>query len=564
MKFNRNTFLLHANIIFFCLALTLISSCSNSEKKDTFIQIDQISILTQKKAPLTAEELNNWHFKDIFKDTIPGISLEKTYAFLKDRPVQKPVIVAIIDMAIDIEHEDLKGRIWKNLGEIPENGIDDDDNRYIDDVQGWNFLGRKDGTSNEFTNYEYTRILRNFLEYKNGVKDTSLLSPTDKKLYNRALSQYNGRLKYAEERLVINESNIAYFKSLDSVTNLFFTNKNYDKSDLDSVIHLNKNNKELVEYLENISTLLEQKDLRPQIDEQYLQAKERIDKLLNLNYDDRALLGDNPEDLEDINYGNPIVNYNVKRMDHGTPVAGIIAANRKNNEGIKGFSDAIKIMPLVISGYGDEHDKDMALAIRYAVDNGAKIINISSGKYFSSREDWILDAIKYAAKENVLIVHATGNDNLEIDQNKNFIYPNDIDSLGQEVAQNFIAVGSSSSFLTKKLKASSSNYSKINVDVFAPGVDIYTTTAENNSYATKSGTSYAAPMVSGIAALIKIYYPDLKAHELKNIILQSAIKYDVMVETKNDSLVPFHTLSKSGGIVNAYNAMLLAKELSND
>ena len=255
-------------------------------------------------------------------------------------------------------------------------------------------------------------------------------------------------------------------------------------------------------------------------------------------------------------------------MDHGTLTTGVLAASRANNTGAKGITDNIKVMSLCISPYGDEHDKDMALAIRYAVDNGAKIINISSSKEFSLREDWVHDAIKYASDNDVLIVTSAGNSNYNLDEPDTFNYPDDTKEDGTEVADNFIKVGATT-YLSEEFKRSSSSYGKNSVDVFAPGLKIYTTSSQKNEkYTYSGGTSAATPIVSGVAALVRSYYPKLSASQVKEIILQSGVSYNIDIEIEQEDStkksIPFSELSKSGKVVNAYNALLMAAQLSEN
>jgi cell wall-associated protease len=298
-----------------------------------------------------------------------------------------------------------------------------------------------------------------------------------------------------------------------------------------------------------------------------IQQDSIINKNLNPNFDERKLIGDNPNVLEK-GYGNNKISANIEGVrifqDHNTKVSGIIAANRNNNKGIKGFAQNIQIMPLNISPSGDEHDKDIAMAIRYAVDNDAKVINMSFGKEFSLHKKWVHEAFKYAESHNVLLVHCSGNNGFNTDENP--YYPNDIayDGTG-EVCNNFINVGSIAQKVDSTFVSSFSNYGKQNVDIFAPGEKIYTSSAGNN-YKFDSGTSLAAPMVSGTAALIWLYYPKLTAAQVKNIILDSGVAYDnLQVQVpgeKEGVLKPFKELSKSGKVVNAYNALFMAGEVS--
>jgi len=225
-------------------------------------------------------------------------------------------------------------------------------------------------------------------------------------------------------------------------------------------------------------------------------------------------------------------------------------------------------MPLCISSYGDENDKDISLAIKYAVKNGASVINISSGKKFSLREKWVIDALEYANSNNVLVTTSAGNDYTNLDNPKNYNYPNDTDENGVEIVDNLIKVGASTRFLSDSIFNYASNYGKKEVDVFAPGHDIFTSSSQNKNqkYKFVSGTSFARPVVSGIAALIFSYYPSITASEVKRIIMDSGVEYTFPVKTptKEDKnrTTPFNELSKSGKIVNAYNALIMADSIS--
>ena len=282
-----------------------------------------------------------------------------------------------------------------------------------------------------------------------------------------------------------------------------------------------------------------------------------------MNYDFKGrTTGDDPDNFEQTYYGDNKVEHSREDESHGTHVAGIIAAARNNNLGMKGVANNVEIMTLRVVPYGDEYDKDVALGIIYAADNGADIINTSFGKGFSPHSDKVRDAIAYAASKNVLIVNAAGNDNNDLDVIP--AYPNDSYKNGPEVADNFITVGALSPFIGKDLKASFSNYGKINVDVFAPGVLIQSAVPENK-YARYSGTSMASPCVAGVAPVLKSYFPKLKAHQFKKIIIDSGIKVNSKVMLDYDEEIEFDELSKSGKMVNLYNALIYAanKNINN-
>ncbi|MEO8234718.1 MAG: S8 family peptidase [Flavobacterium sp.] len=521
-----------------------------------------------------------WYRKDYISNGVPGISLDKF--LLKSKKVNKEnqIIIAVLDTQIDTNHEDLKGMIWVNKSEIPDNNIDDDFNGYVDDVNGWNFIGTKSGNYTIWANFEYTRLIR---EYNNIFRDKKREEIPTKDLlkydeYQRALVCQDRWFKYYGNYLKSLKYSLTIYPLAKDTLKYYFSKEDYTVKQLDSMYSCYKiNDKSFKERRDN-----EDKDFGALIAEVRSDIKsntnsfeklnsEKIEidsicnKNLNLNYNERKFIGDNENVLEK-GYGNGKINNKIEGIrslyGHNTKVSSIIAANVKNNIGIKGFSDNIKIMPLSISPSGDEHDKDIAMAIFYAVDNGAKIINMSFSKQFSLHPEWVTNAFRYAEKNNVLIVHISGNDAFNIDENP--IYPNDYqyDSLF-EVCVNFINVGSVSSKLDSTFVSSFSNYGKKNVDLFAPGENIYTAIPENK-YDYDSGTSLAAPMVSGTAALIWLYYPNLSVQQVKQIILESGTDYDleVLLPGGNGKKVPFRQLSKSGKVLNVYSAMKIAKKTS--
>jgi subtilisin family serine protease len=298
--------------------------------------------------------------------------------------------------------------------------------------------------------------------------------------------------------------------------------------------------------------------------EQLEEALDHYNNQLNSQYKidfNGRLAGDNPDDITDTNYGNAYVIGSKDDEIHGTHVSGIIAAERNNGVGMNGVAQNTKIMAVRAVPDGDEYDKDVALAIRYAVDNGAKVINMSFGKSYSPNAQWVFDAIKYAAEKDVLLVHAAGNDASDIDTAENF--PNDSKDKVTEITDNVLTVGAMTRFFDDKIVASFSNYGKKNVDVFAPGLEIYSTFPKN-SYKSIQGTSMAAPEVAGVAALVRSYYPKLTASQVKHIIMDSGIKFNkpVIKPGSESDTVNFNDLSVSGSILNAYNALVLADKLS--
>jgi len=548
------------------LLLTLLLQSCKKEKK-IIESYPSIHIANPKTIALDTNQLKTWAYMDMVTDTIPGIGLDKVYTDLIPDKTGDTITVAIIDMEVDIEHEDLKDNIWHNTKEIPDNNRDDDDNGYTDDIHGWNFLGNLKGENNVYVNYEYTRILKTYDSLFNN-KEIDTILETNRKIYQtykRAQKKYKERLDFANNEVKNANYILSTYTNAKKVLMPYFPEKDYSLVKLDSLKNsIGKSDKEIMDYLVILTDFLTYNLNEKWTLENKRVADERIDKLLNKYYNDRSITGDDPNNIEDIAYGNPYVSMNADFLDHGTLVAGVIAANRTNAIGAKGVTDLVKIMPLCISAYGDEHDKDMALAIRYAVANGAKIINISSSKEFSLHQDWVTAAIRYAAEKDVLIVTSAGNDGYDLDEPDIYNYPDDTDAQGNEVVDTFIKVSSSGYTLDKNLKHISSSYGKKEVDIFAPGEEIYTTNP-SNTYGSNNGTSFAAPIVAGVAALIRSYYPSLSAAEVKDILMKSGTAYHIDIEIEQEDgskkLVPFSELSKSGKIVNAYNAMILAEKL---
>ena len=503
-----------------------------------------------------------WHNLDIEKDTLAGTSLIRTYKELIKNKKGKEVIVAVIDTDIDIHHEDLKSAIWVNKREIPNNGIDDDKNGYVDDVNGWNFLGNKNGENISYANTEPTRVFnklkKTYASFNsfNGNKKDSLLYLKATKIFKEDSERIDFLKKNAANLL------IEYRVNLSKVSQRFgISTFNYPI--IDSLYRKNKKAEpEIVSSLLSIRDFVRLGYTYEVLISDSLKIEKKYKTTYNPEYYDRALIGDNDMDLKDKYYGNNNVSKNAKLTYHGTIVSGVLGANRANNIGIDGFSDQIKIMPIVaVPTGGYENDKDVALAIRYAVDNGAKIINMSFGKTLSANPEWVKEAFLYAQEHDVLLVSGSGNNSFDNDEKA--FYPIDYDeNTGEEFCQNFIKVGGITFNGDKKFLANFTNYGQNTVDVFAPSFFIKTTEA-NIGYAYRDGTSMASPIVCGVAALVRSHYPKLSAKEVKEILLESSVKYDLEVQVPGEAqetLKPFKELSKTGGVINAYNALLVAKE----
>lgn len=530
-------------------ALLVLAGCSVTVQAQVSPSKEMITapLAVVKKAPLSENELKRWSHLDLIKDSIPGMSVDRAYAELLQGKKGVKVIVGIVDSGVDIEHPDLQGKIWTNPKEIPGNGIDDDKNGFIDDVHGWNFLGDA-----VHENLELTRIV------KKGDDGSAQ--------YKEALAQYtkkyNEALKDKEQVDGLLDLHNTIKKELNKTT--------YKLEDLSAISSINpkvgRAKMVMTQILTNAGPTF---DPEAELKDYSEQVYDQLNYNLNKDYDGRKIVGDNPEDIKNKYYGNNVVfGPDKEKALHGTHVAGIIAQIRGNDLGGDGVANNVEILTVRAVPDGDEYDKDIALAIRYAVDNGAKVINGSFGKSFSPHKKWVYDAIKYAAKKDVLIVHAAGNDGYDIDKTENINYPNDSEDNIKEFADNMITIGAINNQYGENVIASFSNFGKINVDVFAPGEEIYAT-VPNNKYKYLQGTSMAAPNAAGVAALIRSYYPKLKASQVKHILMDSGVALPAMVVLGSNPnpdekpvAVSSAASSRSGKMVNAYNALLMAEKMS--
>lgn len=505
----------------------------------------------------------DWHLQDQATSGFNGISLQQAYDFIKSKNLQsKKVIVAVIDSGIDTLHEDLKPVLWVNKKEIPGNGIDDDKNGYIDDIHGWNFLGGKDGRNVKEDSYEAARVYHKLKATWEGKNvDVTKLSKEEKLEYEtfiRAEQKIMGDGDPEETAFLV--AMLPKLKEGDSIIRKDIGKDEYSAKDLEGYTSENPMASTTSMMLINISKMndgmdIKNTDILGQFESEIRKMESASKPPIEYRKD---IVRDDPTNIKDIGYGNNDIM--AETSFHGTHVSGIIGAARNNGLGMDGIAGNVEIMTLRAVPDGDEHDKDIALAIRYAVDNGAKVINMSFGKDFSPEKYWVDDAFRYAEKKGVLLIHAAGNDSKNIDSAYNF--PNPVFLNGGR-ASNVITVGASGDAKNGGYTARFSNYGKEEVDVFAPGVGIYSTIPGGNTYGNASGTSMAGPVVAGIAALILEYFPQFTAEQVKYIIEQSVTPSTEQVKKPGtDDLVDLKDLSRTGGYVNAYKAMVLAEELS--
>ena len=542
----------------------LLASCGNSVAPIVSTPIENIDTLPLKTSPLSDEQTKSWGAADLLTDTIPGMSVDKAYAEILNNTKRKgqKVIVGVIDSGVDVEHEDLKNVIWVNEDEIPGNGKDDDNNGFIDDVHGWNFLGDIVGE-----NMEYARYLKKLGPKFEGKSESSVSAAdrADYAIYKKAKAEYDKEYRDVKSNKDRYEQILSQLKPAHAAISKKLGKEDYKQEDLSAISNPTPEEQQqigmlsqMLSYGESVPDVIEQ--LNGGID--YFGG--RLDTHFNLDKEFRSVLNNDPDDFSTKIYGdNDVDGPDPKEEDatHGTHVAGIIAAQRNNGIGMNGVANNAEIMVIRTIPDGDEYDKDVALAIRYAVDNGAKVINTSFGKYFSTHPEWVRDAIKYAASKDVLIVNAAGNEAFDLDTVE--VYPNDQALTGPEIANNVLTVGALNYKYGGEMIATFSNYGKSNVDVFAPGVRIWSTTPLNE-YEYLQGTSMAAPAVAGVAATIRSYYPNLSAAQVKKVIMDSGLtsKTPVMLGGDSSNQENFGNISKSGKMVNMYNALILADKMS--
>lgn len=524
-----------------------------------------ILLFSQSKVP------QNWFHLDPVKDGYNGVSSDRTYNELLSGKPSKTVIVAILDSGVDADHEDLKSVMWINEDEIPGNGVDDDKNGYVDDIHGWNFIGGKNGNIGP-DSYETTRLYAQ-MRYKYESADPDKLTRKQKKEFEEFLKlkeNVESRRSSAQQNLdgmlatqsqvmsAIEAVEIALAGQPLTSENINAIEDN-DSKNLSMGITIAKN------ILEQEPDLKNAQDLKKFIEKEYKDGiehfKVELEHHFNPDLDSRSIVGDNYADVTERYYGNNDVE--GPEASHGTHVAGLVAAARNNGLGMNGVASNVRIMSVRCVPDGDERDKDVANAIRYAVDNGASIINMSFGKGHSPHKDAVDEAVKYAESKDVLIVHAAGNAASNNDKVTN--YPNKNYSkaklFSSKKAKNWLEIGALSPQQGEEMLAGFSNYGKKNVDLFSPGMLIYST-VPNSQYQNLQGTSMASPIAAGVAAIVRSYFPELTAPQVRKVLLESVVKYDkpVSVPGKDGEMKKLSEISSTGGIISTYQSVLLASK----
>ena len=498
--------------------------------------------LTAAPVPTFDEPPVDWQLLDAATDGVQGTGARRAVReLLAGRKPARTVVVAVIDGGVDTAHAGLRNRLWSNPREVAGNRRDDDGNGYADDTRGWNFLGGPDGRNVEHETLELTREYARCERAQPGASGCAAVSAefTAKREEARMEAQQIEQIAavWVGATRVLKRAMPGDSLTLESVTAFVPTSDTLTAA-------------------RDIYLKLAGGGVTPEVlDKASKDVKDRLAYELNPQFNPRDIIGDDPANASQRAYGNRDVT--GPDASHGTHVAGIIGAERRGDSTAEGVATAVRLMSVRAVPNGDERDKDVANAIRYAVDNGAQIINMSFGKGFSPDKKAVDEAVKYAESRGVLLVHASGNDGEDLATAANFPHATYLDG-GR--AANWIEVGASSWQGGGELAADFSNYGRAEVDLFAPGVDIYST-VPGGGYERNSGTSMAAPVVSGVAALLMSYFPELTAKDVRRILIETAARFpDALVKRPGgkDELVRFGDLSETGGVVDAYAAVRAA------
>ncbi|SFN07545.1 Subtilase family protein [Algoriella xinjiangensis] len=510
--------------------------------------------------PLPKVDQKYWQHESLEESGVYGVNTQKAIQFLESKK-RKPseLIVGVLDSGVEIVHPDLKDNIWINKKEIAGNGKDDDKNGYVDDVNGWNFIGGKDGKNVAGDTLELTRLLVKYKDLFETSKDAASNKTkfaTEFAEYQKIKEQYETKLAEAKQGLAQMTQYQTMLKAPLEALNSEWGDKKITKELMANFKPKSEAAKEGMFFFGQVPesaweglTMAEfTKSTLDEINEGFTYYNDQIEYNLNTELDPRSIVGDNYADKTERFYGNN----DVDGPDalHGTHVSGIIAAKAGNGIGMDGIAGNgyVKIMSVRTVPNGDERDKDVANAIRYAADNGAKILNMSFGKAYSPDKQIVWDAFKYAEKKGLLLIKAAGNDNENVDTENNF--PTIFNEKGEAIVNNVITVGANTMDPTI-LRSSFSNFGKKSVDVFAPGSKIYSTVPKKDGeYKDLDGTSMASPVVAGVAALVWAHYPKLSALDIKKILMESV--------NTNPQLAD---ISVTGGVVDAYKAVQLAEKM---
>ena len=503
-----------------------------------------------------------WHWKDLEKDGVHGVSLLKAQQLITDLKLKPtPIIIAVLDGGIDTSHQFIRPYLWNNPKEIPGNQMDDDKNGYIDDTHGWNFLGNASGQNINKAADEKSRVYHRYKnEFKQAIIDSSNWDQK-KKLRFKIWQQAAAEIVFTDE----DADNLAFIKmaknavvKMGNILIKEIEDSNFTAEKLEPYQPIGKITADTkISYLRTLQALGVDKtsgyqSILEDLNE-YISGKEQSAISLDTEPEDlrKNIIHDQYQDLSDQYYGNNnIMGPNAK---HGTHVAGLAAGITDTVSTKSSFNNPIQIMGLRVVPDGDEYDKDIALGIRYAVNNGAKVINMSFGKSFSPEQAWVDSAIRYAASKDVLIIHSAGNESYDL--NIKSVYPSPYSNIFKDRASNMITVGASSDpVIAESILTDFSNFGNQIVDLLSPGNKIFST-LPNQNFGFLNGTSMSAPILSHIAGLIRAYFPKLTAIEVKEIMLQSCWKpkdeNSLFPIPQKDQSKKMNEIAAEGGIINA-------------
>jgi len=505
-------------------------------------------------------DLKTWYHKDFSTTNVYGVNTNNAYKFLESKGLKpRTVVVGVLDSGVEVDHPGLINNMWKNPNEIPNNGIDDDKNGYVDDIYGWNFIGGKTADV-DADNLEVTRMVKKYQPIFEGTD--SAKNRANQAKMPEEYAMYQKSKKLFDEKGSEAKQYYQYFSGFNNaIPSIIKTlnGKTLTKANLAAIKPASQEDSRnlqilnsLVQDAENIGKTPKEVEelLRKEVDGALKHYESQATKHYNLDFDPRKeIVGDNYDNYNEKHYGNN--HYEGPDASHGTHVSGIIAGLPHGNEAQYGVAHKVaKIMTVRAVPDGDERDKDVANAIRYAVDNGAKILNMSFGKAVSPGKKYVWDAMKYAEKKGVLLVKAAGNDNQNIGENEYF--PTNFMKQSDEkpFVSNMIVVGASTNN-NQNLRARFSNYNGKMVDVFAPGQEIYSTVPDAK-YEYLQGTSMASPVVAGAAAVLWAYMPSLTPQQIKEALVKTVNKSTVNANV--DSNANFDQISVAGGVIDLYKA----------
>ena len=505
-------------------------------------------------------DLKTWYHKDFSTTNVYGVNTDNAYKFLESKGLKpRTVVVGVLDSGVEVDHPGLINNMWKNPNEIPNNGIDDDKNGYVDDIYGWNFIGGKTADV-DADNLEVTRMVKKYQPIFEGTdsaknRANQAKMPEEYAIYQKSKKLYDEKGSEAKQYY-------HYFSGFNNaIPSIVKTlnGKTLTKANLAAIKPASQEDSRNLQILNSLvqdagnvgKTPKEVEELlRKEIEGALKHYESQATKHYNLDFDPRAeIVGDNYDNYNEKHYGNN--HYEGPDASHGTHVSGIIAGLPHGNEAQYGVAHKVaKIMTVRAVPDGDERDKDVANAIRYAVDNGAKILNMSFGKAVSPGKKHVWDAMKYAEKKGVLLVKAAGNDNQNIGENEYF--PTNFMKQSDEkpFVSNMIVVGASTNN-SQNLRARFSNYNGKMVDVFAPGQEIYSTVPDAK-YEYLQGTSMASPVVAGAAAVLWAYMPSLTPQQIKEALVKTVNKSTVNANVNPNA--NFDQISVAGGVIDLYKA----------